>query len=94
MEPQDFITDIYLSTEEKKACVDIMRETGNVPTPATDGEIKAIESWLNFSKKETPNLMTHVYKDCCFLKMNNKWSLANRNNDFMYANLLKEKQNG
>lgn len=94
MEAIDFLPDVYLTPEANRQCVEIMKKTGFVPQPATDGETKAIIAWLDYSKKDMPNLMTHVYKDCVFQKRKNAWQLVARNNDFMYVDLLKGKQNG
>lgn len=92
---KDFLPEIELSNETKRKCVEIMKETGDVPAPAPDAEANAIVSWLNFSKKDWPNCMTYIYKDCCFQKSNGKWFLALRNNDFQFAKLLeKGRQNG
>lgn len=94
MEAIDFLPDIYLTPEANRQCVEIMKKTGIVPQPATDDEAKAIVAWLDYSKKDMPNLMTHVYKDCVFQKRNGSWVLATRNNNFLYMDLLKGKQNG
>jgi hypothetical protein len=94
MEPEDFLPDVYLTPEANRQCVEIMKKTGVVPQPATDSEAKAIVAWLNYSKKDMLNLMTHVYKDCVFQKRNGSWVLATRNNNFLYMDLLKGKQNG
>ena len=94
MEAIDFLPDIYLTPEANKKCVEIMKQTGIVPQPATESETKAIIAWLDYSKKDMPNLMTHVYKDCVFQKNKGAWQLVARNNDFMFADLLKGKQNG
>ncbi len=94
MEAIDFLPDVYLTPEANRQCVEIMKKTGIIPRPATDSEAKAIIAWLDCSKKDMPNLMTHVYKDCVFQKRKGSWFLVTRNNNFLYMDLLKGKQNG
>lgn len=95
MESQDFLPDFFLSIEANRECVNIMKETGEIPTPATSSEIGAIISWLDYSKKESPNFATYLYKDCCFQKLNGKWKLATRNNDYMFVDFIeKRRKNG
>lgn len=78
----------FLTAQENKQVVEIMKKTGVVPQPATDQEITTIIAWLAWTKKDWPNLMTYEYKDCCFQKDNNVWELSHRNKDLMYSELL------
>ena len=91
MEAQDFLPDFYLSTEFNKECVSLMKQTGETPVPATEGEAAAIASWLNHSRKTSPNFATYLYKDCCFQKLNGTWKLAVRNNDYMFIDFVEKK---
>lgn len=88
MNNTEFLPDPSLTMDQKKACCDIMRETGYVPEPATSGETGAIMAWLTATKKHWPNCMTYTYKDCCFQKNDGKWDIAMRTNDFLFQELL------
>lgn len=91
MEPQDFLPDFSLSTEFNKACVELMKETGEVPQPAKEREVQVITEWLNLSKKDSPNFATYLYKDCCFQKVHGTWKLATRNNNYMFLDFAEKK---
>lgn len=91
MEPQDFLPEISLSNEFNKACVSLMKETKEIPQPATEREVQVIKEWLNVSKKDSPNFATYLYKDCCFQKVNGTWNLAIRNNDYMFVDFVEKK---
>lgn len=88
MNAVEFLPDPSLTLDEKKACCDIMRETGFIPRGASDNETGAIINWLNHTKTDLPNCMTFVYKDCCFQKMDGKWTIALKSNDFIFQDLL------
>lgn len=87
-------TEPFLLTDERKRCCDIMRETGVIPTPASDKEIQTILSWLNSAKLDYPMFVSYEYKDCCFqIDESHKWVLSFKNNDLMFSEMLYGRRN-
>lgn len=93
MDNKEFLPDPTLTQKENKICCEIMRKTGFMPVPAPEAETNAILSWLTATKKDWPNLMTYVYKDCCFQKLDGKWVIAMRTNDFLFRDLINGREN-
>ena len=87
-------TEPFLLTDERKKCCDIMRETGVIPTPASDKEIQTILFWLNSAKLGYPMFVSYEYKDCCFqIDESHKWILSFKNNDLMFSEMLYGRRN-